>query len=142
MSLSDATEGALLALIFNASSWANYADNATASPETNIVGALHTADPSDAGFQNTSEIAYTNYARVNIPRNASGWSVIGNTASPVASISFPVVTGGSGTATHVSLGKSGGGASPILLSGSLTPNIVIGVGVTPSLSTATTITLD
>jgi hypothetical protein len=142
MSIADATENAILLLIFNATTWANYANNASTSPETNIICALHTADPGDAGAQNTSEIGYSSYARVNVARTSGGWTVTANSVSPVAAINFPAGTGGSGTASFFSTGKSGGGASPILWSGTVTPNIVCGSGVTPSLSTATTITLD
>jgi hypothetical protein len=145
MSISDTTEAAILALIFNATTWANYANNATTTPETNIIVAGHTADPGDAGTQSTTEIAYTSYARVNVARTTGGWLVSGTTPSqvtPVAAINFPPGTGGAGTMSFFSTGKSGGGATPILWSGTVTPNIVCGNGVTPSLSTATTITLD
>lgn len=142
MTISDTTETAIMALIFNATTWANYAQNAATSPETNIVNALHTADPLDAGTQATSEIAYTSYARVNVARTSGGWTVSGGQVTPVANIDFPAGTGGSGTATHWSTGKSGGGSSAILFSGTITPNIVCGNGVTPRLTTASTITLD
>lgn len=139
---SDTTENAILDLIYTAVAWANYADNAGTSPETNIVVAGHTADPGDSGTMATSEIAYTSYARVNVARTTGGWTVTGNSVSPVAAISFPAGTGGSGTMTHFSTGKSGGGAADILAAGTVTPNIVCGDGVTPQLSTSTAITLD
>jgi hypothetical protein len=146
MSISDATENALLQLIFNATLWSNYAQNAASSPETNIICALHTADPGDAGSQATSEMttgAYVGYARVNVLRTSGGWTVTANSVSPVAAINFPAGTGGTGaTANYFSTGKSGGGATAILWSGTITPPIACGSGVTPSLSTATTITLD
>lgn len=142
MSISNTTESAILKLVFNATAWANYADNAATSPETNIVVALHTADPADAGSQSTSEITYTSYARVNVARTTGGWTETSGSISPVANIDFPTGSGGSGTATHFSTGKSGGGASAILWSGTVTPNIVTGNGVTPRLTTASTITLD
>lgn len=142
MSISDTTETAILALIFNATAWANYADNASASPQTNIHNALHTADPGDAGTMSTSEAAYTSYARVNVARTAGGWTVTGGSVSPVANIDFPAGTGGSGTVTHFSTGKTGGGGAPILFSGTVTPNIVTGNGVTPRLTTSSAITLD
>ena len=145
MSISDTSENAILALIFNATTWTNYAINATTTPETNIICALHTADPGDAGTQTTSEATYTSYGRVNVARTSGGWTISGTTptqAAPVAAINFPAGTGGSGTVTFFSTGKSGGGATPILFSGTVTPNIATGNGVTPSLSTATTITLD
>ena len=142
MSISDTTETALLALIFNATAWGNYADNAATSPQTNIHVGLHTADPGDAGTMSTSESAYTSYARVNVARTSGGWTVTGNSVSPVANIEFPAGTGGSGTVTHFTTGKTGGGAAAILFSGTVTPNIVTGNGVTPRLTTATAITLD
>jgi hypothetical protein len=142
MSISNTTETAILKLIFQAVAWANYADNAAGTPETNIVLALHTADPLDAGTMSTSEIAYTSYTRVNKLRNAATWPETSGSISPAADIDFPAGTGGSGTATHFSTGKSGGGASAILWSGTVTPNIVCGNGVTPRLTTASTITLD
>lgn len=142
---SDTTENAILALIFNATAWANYADNAATSPQTQVACALHTADPGDAGTMSTSEIGYTSYARVNVNRNSGGWTVSGSnptSVSPVANISFPAGTGGAGTATNFSTGKTGGGATAILMAGTVTPNIVTGNGVTPQLSTASTLTLD
>lgn len=145
MSISDTTEAAILALIFQATAWANYADNAATTPQTQVACALHTADPGDTGTQSTSETSYTSYARVNVNRNSGGWSVSGTsptTVSPVATIAFPAGTGGSGTVTHFSTGKTGGGASAILFSGTVTPNITVGSGVTPQLSTSSTITLD
>jgi hypothetical protein len=142
MSISNTTETALLDLIFTATAWANYADNAASSPQTNIHCGLHTADPGDTGTMSTSESAYTSYARVNVARTTSGWTVTGGSVSPDAAIDFPAGTGGSGTVTHFSTGKTGGGAAAILFSGTVTPNIVTGSGVTPSLTTSTAITLD
>lgn len=142
MSIADATENALLLLIFNATAWANYADNAASSPQTNVHCALHTADPGDSGSMTTSESAYTSYARVNVARSGSGWTVTANSVSPVATISFPAGTGGSGTVTYFSAGKTGGGATAILFSGTVSPSIVTGNGITPGLTTSTAITLD
>ncbi len=142
MSISDTSETAIMALIFTGAAWGNYADNAASSPQTNVHVALHTADPGDAGTMTTSEAAYTSYARVNVARTSGGWTVTGGSVSPVATISFPAGTGGSGTVSYFSTGKTGGGATAILFSGTVTPNIVTGNGVTPQLSTATAITLD
>lgn len=142
MSISNTSENAILALIFNATAWANYADNAASSPQTNIHVALQTGDPGEAGDMTSSEVTYTSYARVNVARTSGGWTVTGNSVSPVANIDFPAGTGGSGTVTHFSTGKTGGGAAAILFSGTVTPNIVTGNGVTPRLTTATAITLD
>lgn len=142
MSIGDTTENAILQLIFNATAWANYADNAASTPQTNVSCSLQTADPGDSGTMATSEITYTSYARVNVARTSGGWTVTANSTSPVASISWPTGSGGSGTATYFCTGKTGGGTAAILWSGTITPNIVTGSGITPSLTTATTITLD
>jgi len=142
MSISNTTETAILDLIFTAVAWANYADNAATSPQTNIHCALHTADPGDTGTMSTSEAAYTSYARVNVARTTAGWTTTGGSVSPDAEIAFPAATGGSETETYFSTGKTGGGAAAILFSGTVTPNIAVASGVTPKLTTATTITLD
>lgn len=143
MSISDTTENAILNLIFSATTWSNYAINATTTPETNIVVALHTADPVDAGTMSTSEASYSSYARVNVARS-TGWTTSSaGSVSPAANIDFPASGASGTTVTHFSTGKSGGGASAILWSGTVTPNIAIGAaGVTPRLTTGSTITLD
>jgi hypothetical protein len=142
MSFSDAAENAIMLLIYNATAWANMADNAGSTPQTNIAVALHTADPGESGTMSTSESAYTSYARVNVARTNVGWTVTNNSVSPAANIDFPAGTGGSGTITNFSTGKTGGGASAIHMSGTCTPNVVSGNGVTPRLTTATALTVD
>jgi hypothetical protein len=142
MSMSNTSETDFLKLIFNATTWANYAINATASPETNIVVGLHSADPGEAGTMATSEVAYTSYARVNVLRTTGGWTVTGGSVSPVADISFPSGTGGGESATYFSAGKSGGGAAAILVSGAISPPITTGSGITPRLTTSTVVTID
>jgi len=143
MSISDATETNILKLIFNAVAWANMADNAATTPNTQTAVALHTGDPGDTGSMSTSEIAYTSYARAAVARSSTGWSINSTgTMVPVANIDFAAGTGGSGTATFASVGKQGAGAADILWSGSVSPSIVTGNGVTPRLTTATTVTLD
>ena len=140
--ISDATENNILKLIYNATAWSLVADNAATTPLTQISNALHTADPGEAGTQTTSEIAYTSYARTNVNRNSGGWTITTNSVSPTAAISFPAGTGGSGTATHWSTGKTAGGATEYFWRGDVTPNIICGNGVTPQLTTGSTITLD
>lgn len=142
MSKSNATENAILLLIYNATTWADIAENDTTSPATNIHVAGHTADPGEAGAGNTTELAYTSYARVAVARTSGGWTVTANSVSPVAAITFPAGTGGSGTMTHFSTTIGSSGATVIIHSGTVTPNIVCGNGITPSLTTATAITED
>jgi hypothetical protein len=143
MSLGNTFENDLLALIFNATPIANIADNAAASPLTNLQLSLHTADPGEAGDQTTNEAAYTSYARAAVARTTGGWPApSGGAISPAANIDFPAGTGGSGTATHFAVGTAASSTGKILFSGTVTPNIVMGDGVTPRLTTATVLSLD
>lgn len=103
---------------------------------------LHTADPGETGDQTTSEATYTSYARVAVARSGAGWTRTANSISPAAAITFPAGTGGSGTVTHFGVGTASSGAGKLLYSGTVTPNIVTGNGITPQLSTATAITED
>lgn len=142
MSKSNAFETALLNLIFNATAMTGVAENHSSSPITNLFVSLHTSDPGEAGTQATNEIAYTNYSRVSVVRTGSGWTISGNSVSPAAAIDFPAGTGGSGTATHMGIGTLTSGAGVLLYSGAISPTIVTGNGITPSLTTATAITED
>jgi hypothetical protein len=142
MSKSDSFENSLLKLIFNATAISNLADNAGTSPLTNLYVSLHTADPGETGNQSTSETSYTSYARVAVARTTGGWTVTANSVSPVANIDFPAATGGSGTITHFGVGTASSGAGVLYYSGTVTPNITVSSGVTPRLTTASTITED
>jgi hypothetical protein len=141
-SIGNTFENDLQKLIFNATAIANMADNAASSPLTNLYASLHTGDPGETGDQTTSEVTYTSYARVAVARTSGGWTVTNNSVSPVATISFPAGTGGSGTATHFAVGTASSSTGKLLFSGTITPNIVCGNGVTPQLTTASAITLD
>jgi hypothetical protein len=142
MSIGNNTESNILKLIFLATAWANVADNAASAPLTNIHFALATADPTDAGTMSSSEITYTSYARTNVARTSGGFTENSGSVSPNAAITFPAGTGGSGTASFFSAGKTGGGTVDYFWSGAVSPAIVTGNGITPQLSTATTLTLD
>lgn len=128
----------LLALIFNATPIANLAQNGT-SPLTNLYVSLHTADPGAGGSQTTSEVAYTGYARQAVARTSSGWVVTGETVNPASTITFPTGSGGSGTATFFGVGTASSGAGNLLYAGPISPSIVCGAGVTPTLTTATNV---
>lgn len=143
MSKGDTFENDFLKLLFNATAIANIADNAASSPLTSLYVSLHTADPGEAGSQTTSEAAYTGYARVAVARTSGGWTVTNNSVSPVADITFGTWTAGATTAlTYAAVGTASSGAGKILWSGALTPNITPGTGVTPKITTASTITED
>lgn len=143
MSKGNTFENDLLALIFNAIAIANIADNAVTAPLTNLFVSLHTADPGEAGTQATSEAAYTGYARVSVARTSGGFAVSGGSVSPVANIDFGEATALPGAAiTHFGVGVAASGATKLLYSGTVTPNITMAVGVIPRLKTTSTITED
>ena len=143
MSKGNTFETDLLALIFNATAIANVADNAATAPLTNLAVALHTADPGEGGTQATSETAYTGYARVSVARTTGGWTAVAGSVSPVANIDFGECTAAPGAAiTFFSVGPTGGGATKIFYSGTVTPNVTMAVGVIPRLKTTSTITED
>lgn len=141
MSKGNTFETDILALIFNATTINDLAENDTTSPATTLTVALHTADPGEAGTQSTSETAYTGYARVAVARTAGGWTVASGSVSPAANIDFGECTASPGAAlTHFSVGT--GVSNKLLYSGTVTPNITMAVGVIPRLKTTSTITED
>lgn len=142
MSKGNTYENDLLKLIFNATAIANIADNAAASPLTNLWISLHTADPDETGNQTTSEATYGAYSRVSVARTTAGWAVVNNTVNPVANIVFPQCTSGSNTITHAAIGTASSGTGKILYKGAVTPNIAVTTGVTPRLTTVSSITED
>lgn len=142
MSKGNSFENDWLKLVFQATAIANIADNAASSPLTNLQVTLHTADPGETGDQTTSEATYTSYARVAVARSAGGWTVTANSVSPAANIDFPACTGGTETATHFGIGTASSGAGKLLYKGTITPNINISAGVTPRLTTSSTVTED
>lgn len=147
---SDSFELSILNLIFQNANIANIGD-ATGLRGSTTAGslyvALHTADPfasAETNDQTASEIAYTGYARVAVARSAGGWTTATasgtTTAKPTAAITFGQMTAGAGgTVTHASVGVAASGASVILYSGPVTPNISVVNGVTPSLATTSAI---
>lgn len=145
MSKSNAFETAFLSLVFENANIANVGD-ATGLRGSSTAGSLyfslHTGDPGEAGDQTTSEVTYTSYARVAVARSSAGWTVSGNAVAVDANVTFPAGTGGSGTATHWGLGTSSSGAGTLLYKGTISPSIVCGNGVTPSLTAGTVVTED
>lgn len=134
--------GDILKLVLNGTPITGIADNAGTGTLTSLYVALHTADPGTGGSQTTNEAAYTSYARVAIARNNSSpaWTVTSNSASPAAIITFPYGTGGSGTATHFSVGTAASGTGRVIYYGTLSPTVVMGNGIAPQIGTASTIT--
>jgi len=126
MSKSNAFEAALLDLYFLNTDHANVGDAAglqNSAAAGSFYLALHTADPGEAGSQNTSEVSYTGYARVAVARSGSGFSRSGSAISLVANADFGQATAGSFpiTAFFWSLGLEVSGATQIAYSGPLAP---------------------
>lgn len=135
-----AFETSVLALIFNATALADVFQNHVTTPITDIYWALHTADPVEADAQTTNEAAYTSYARKDVVRTAGGHTVAAGSMSPVADVDFVAATGGSETETFGSVGQLVSGAGQIFYSGAIAPTIAVSNGVTPRLTTASTVT--
>lgn len=142
MSWTTTSAGDYLKLIYNATTIANFAINATSSPNTQVFVSLHTASPGASGTQATNEAAYPSYARVAVNRNTGGWTVTSNAVSPVANISFPASTGSpSETETFMGVGVATSGATELMHYGAISPTIAVtAAGITPVLTTATAIT--
>lgn len=120
-------------------------DLAVASTNISAIQvSLHTGDPGDTGTQGTSEVNYSGYTRIAVTRSTAGFVVSGGSASPVAAITFPEAASTTTmTATHCAFGEataSTGGK--IYYSGTISPNINIGSGVQPRLTTASSIQED
>lgn len=145
MSATNAFENALNLLIFENTNIANIGD-ATGLRGSSIAGSLyfslHTADPGEAGDQTTNEIAYTSYARVAVARSAAGWTTTANVTAVDANVAFPAGTGGSGTATYWGLGTSVSGVGMLMFKGPISPSIVCGSGVTPTLTAGNVVSTD
>ena len=105
-----------------------------ASPATNLYISLHTAALSAGSSQNTSEAAYTSYARVAVARTTGGWTLTGETITNAAAINFPAATGGSETETYVGIGLASSGAGTLLWFGALTQSLAVSNGITPSIA--------
>jgi len=131
MPKSTATCNKFLALVFNATTWANIADNAAASPLANLFVSLHTADPGIGNAQTTNEVAYTNYVRIPVVRTVVGWTVATNTAvnAALAQLAQCGVTGA--TATHVAIGTAVSGAGNVLYAGALSSSLAIAQNIQP-----------
>lgn len=131
MSKGNTFENDLLQLIFNAVTIANIAINATSSPLTHLYVSLHTADPGEAGTQQTSEATYGAYARVAVIRTAAGWTVSSNAVTNAADIVFPEASSGSNVITHFGVGTATSGAGKLLYKGALSAGLSVTTGIEP-----------
>lgn len=126
MPKSTATCNSILALIFNATAWADIAENDSSSPNTNLYLSLHTADPGVGNNQTTNETSYTNYARVAVARTTSGWDAPSAGATTNAALIQFAQCGATGaTITHVAIGTASAGAGTVLYAGALNSSLAV-----------------
>lgn len=114
-----------LALVYNATAWANIADNAASSPITNIYVALATVTGAVGDTMSTNEATYTNYVRQTVVRSTSGWVAPASRAtSNAAQITFPQCGASGNTITSAKAGKATG-ASDVFHYGDLNASIAV-----------------
>ncbi len=126
----------ILALIYNATPWANIADNAVSSPITTIQAALATASYNAASNAGSNETVYTNYVRQTVARSVAGWTApSGGATSNAAAIEYPQCGVTGATITSMSTAKAAGASeifhygdlnSPIAVSNQIQPRFPIG----------------
>lgn len=125
MPKSTSTCNSILALIYNATAWANIADNAASSPITAISMALSTVTGAVADTMSTNEATYTNYARVTVARSTSGWTApASRSTSNAAQITFAQCGASGNTITSAKTGVAAG-ASVVLHYGDLNAPITV-----------------
>jgi len=137
MPKSTATCNSLLALVLNATAWANVADNAAASPLTSVYLSLHTATPGTGDNQTTNETAYTNYVRVAVLRSTSGWTAPSSGATANAALVQFAQCGASGAAiTHVAIGSALSGTGHVFYQGALNASLAVSNLIQPQFAIA------
>lgn len=132
MPKSTATCNSILALIFNATAWADIAQNDGSGPLTDLYLSLHTADPGVGNNQTTNETAYTNYVRIAVVRTTSGWDAPSGGATANAALAQFAQCGVTGaTLTHVAIGTASSGAGTVLYAGALSSSLAVANGIQP-----------
>jgi hypothetical protein len=145
MSKSNSWENSLLLLLFNNTAVANVGDATGLRGSTtagSLYASLHTADPGEAGDQTTSEATYTS---LRARRGRAQLGRLDRHRQLGVAGGRDHVPGGHRRQRHghaLRLGTASSGAGVLLYSGTVTPNIVTGNGITPQLTTATAITED
>lgn len=136
MPKSTSASNSILALIYNATAWANIADNAAASPITTIQVALATSSYNAASNASSNETVYTNYVRQTVARSGAGWTApSGGALDNAAAIEYPQCGVTGATITSACTAKAAGASdifhygdlnSPIAVSNQIQPRFPIG----------------
>jgi len=121
----------ILGLYYNATAIANIADNAAASPVTNVRVRLATASYSASDNGSANEATYTNYASQDVPRTTGGWAApSGGATENAAAIEFPQC-GASGNTIVAACTSKASGASDIWHFGDLNASIAVSNQIQP-----------
>jgi hypothetical protein len=132
MPKSTAMCNAVVDLYYRATAIPNIADNAAASPITQVDVALATASYTVASTLASNEATYTNYARQSTARGAGGWGAAsGGATSNAAAIEYPQCGASGNTITSAATGKPGGGAAQIFHYGDLNASIAVSNQIQP-----------
>lgn len=132
MPKSTATCNNFLKLLYNATAWADIAENDSSGPAANIDVALATASYSGASTLASNETVYTNYARQSVARTTGGWTAAsGGQTSNVAAIEYPQCGVTGATITSAATGKPGGGAAEVFHYGDLNASIAVSNQIQP-----------
>lgn len=142
MTMTNAAELGLLALLLNNTDWAGIGD-ATGLRGSSTAGSLYvtlfTADPTDTGSMaaEVTTAIHGDFARVAIARTSGAVDCSANPATNLGAITFATGSGGTGgTATHWGLCKSGTlTTTDCILSGAIGGSgQALGSGVTPTVA--------
>lgn len=127
------TCNSIVALMYNATAWANVADNAATSPLANVYVRLATASYAASDAANADETSYTNYAGgVAVARTTSGWSApAGGATSNVAAVEFPQCGATGATITSACTTTAGSGATALWHYGDLNAPIAVSNQIQP-----------
>lgn len=121
----------ILGLYYNAAAIANIADNAAASPVTNIKVRLATASYAASDTGSANEATYTNYAAQDVARTTGGWTApSAGATSNAAAIEFPQCGASGNTITSAATTK-GAGASDVFHYGDLNSPIAVSNQIQP-----------
>lgn len=130
------TCNSILALIFNATAWADIAENDGSAPLSNLYLALYTDTPGVGGDPRTNEVgtgAYGAYQRKAVARTTAGFlAPSGGITKNTAELKFPECDGGTGAhITHVAVVTTASGDGDVLYAGELTSHRDVSLGIQP-----------
>lgn len=121
----------ILALMYNATAWADVAENDSSSPAAVIQMALATASYAASDALNADEATYTNYVRQTPARTTGGWTApSGGATSNAAAIEYPQCGASGNTIVAAATGK-GAGAGELWHYGDLNASIAVSNQIQP-----------